>query len=272
MIRGVPTFVKWAGGKKQLLKQFEPLLPKKIDKYIEPFVGGGAVFFFIQENFTPKEIILCDYNKDLINLYKQIKSNVEKLIKELKKHRAKHNKEYYYQIRKKFNKEKDPIKKAGYLLYLNKTCFNGLYRVNSNNEFNVPMGGYKNPSIFDEEKLRKVSKILKKVRLISGDFEKILKFVDKKSFVYFDPPYYTENNGFTTYTKNNFDKEDQKRLAEFCKKLDKKGTKFMLSNSDTKFIKRLYKGFKKKTVSAKRMINCNAKGRGPVKEVVFRNY
>jgi DNA adenine methylase len=155
---------------------------------------------------------------------------------------------------------------------LNKTCFNGLYRVNKSGGFNVPMGSYKNPSIFDEKKLRKASEMLKGVKLISGDFEKIMKYIDKNSFVYLDPPYYTEKNGFTTYTEEDFGKEDQERLAKFCKQIDKKKAKFMLSNSDTKFIKSLYKDFKKKTVSAKRMINCKGKGRGPVKEVVFRNY
>jgi len=270
----IPTLVKWAGGKRQLIPQFKKFFPKKIKRYIEPFIGGGAVAFYIIKNYKPKEVIISDINEELMNAYKVIKNNPEKLIKLLKRYKKKHNKEEYYKIRAKDPKILPPLTRASRFIYLNKTCFNGLYRVNSRGEFNVPIGSYKNPGILLADDLREISQLLKKVKLKALSFEDILKLAKKGDFVYFDPPYYPIKKGksFTTYTKGNFLEKEQKQLLEVFKKLDKKGCKIMLSNSDTKFIKNLYKEHNLNFVKARRMINCNGKDRGKIKEIVVRNY
>jgi len=274
MNNGIPTFVKWAGGKKQLLEQFKPFFPKKINRYIDTFVGGGAVLFYVIKHYKPKEIIISDINPELINAYKVIKNDVENLIKELRKLRKQHNKENYYKIRAEDTKLLSPLTRASRFIYLNKTCYNGLYRVNSKGQFNVPMGSYKNPSIFSEQELREISNLLKNVKIKKASFEKCLNWAKKGDFIYFDPPYYPLKKGksFTTYTKDNFLDKEQKLLAEVFKKLDKKGCKVMLSNSDTDFIKGLYKEYKPKIVKARRMINCQGEGRGHINEVVVVNY
>ncbi len=278
MKKGAPTFVKWAGGKKQLLGQFEKFFPKKMNRYLEPFVGGGAVAFYIIQKYKPKEVILSDTNEELINAYKVIKDKdkLEELIKLLRKYKKKHNKETYYKIRAEDPLLLSDVSKAGRFIYLNKTCFNGLYRVNSKGEFNVPIGSYKTPGILLEDDLRKISKLLKKVKLKVMSFEGILKIAKKEDFIYFDPPYYPLKKGksFTTYTKDNFLENEQQQLFRVFKELDKKGCKVMLSNSNTKFIKNLYKSYqnKFKFVNARRMINCDGKGRGKIKEIVVRNY
>ncbi len=267
-------FIKWAGGKKQLLKQFKPLFPKKIERYFEVFVGGGAVLFYIIQHYKPKYVFISDINEELINTYKVIRKDVENLIKELKKLKKLHNKEKYTKIRSEDPNLLSSLTRASRFIYLNKTCFNGLYRVNSKGEFNVPMGSYKNPSIVMEKELREISKLLKKVKIKIMGFEKITKLTKKGDFIYFDPPYYPLKNGksFTTYTKGNFLDDEQKQLFRVFKALDKKGCKVMLSNSNTKFIKDLYKGYKRNFVKANRMINCEGSGRGKIKEIVVRNY
>lgn len=268
----IPLVVKWAGGKKQLLEQFKDHFPEKINRYFEPFVGGGAVFFFVKQKFKPSTIVLNDWNKDLVNVYTQVRDNVSLMIDELKKHEEGYNKRYYYNMRDKFNKTDDSFKRAVILLYLNRTCFNGLYRLNSKGGFNVPIGRYKNPNIVREKTMKQASEHLQGVEIKQGDFEKLLPLIKEGDFIYLDPPYHTEKDGFTTYTKKDFTPEDQKRLAKFCKKLDKKGSKFMLSNSNTKLIKELYKDFGIHFVKARRMINSKANGRGKIKEIVVRNY
>ena len=273
----IPKFVKWAGGKGQLLNQFIPLFPKKITRYIEPFVGSGAVFFYIIQVFKPKEIIISDINEELINTYKIIKTDVEKLIVELRQHKEYHmleGKKYYLTIRAANPNELPPLERAARFIYLNKTCFNGLYRVNSKGQFNVPMGSYKNPDIVQEEKLKVVSKLLKDVTIKVMSFEKILNFAKKGDFIYFDPPYYPLENkkSFTSYTKDTFLEKEQELLANVFNKLDKKGCLLMLSNSDTKFIKGLYKNYNINLVKATRMINCDGKNRGKINEVVITNY
>jgi len=275
MRKQIPTFVKWAGGKKQLIEQFKPLFPEKINRYLEPFVGGGAVLFYVLKNYKPKDVFIFDINEELINTYKTIRDNVESLIKELNKLKQLHNKENYYKIRAEDPKLLSNLTRATRFIYLNKTCFNGLYRVNLSGGFNVPIGSYKNPLICPEEDLREISKLLKNVKIISGDFEECLKYAKKNSFVYFDPPYYPLKNkkSFTTYTKGNFLEKEQEQLSKVFKKLDKKGCNVMLSNSDTDFIKDLYKDYKPiKKVKATRMINCNGKNRGKINEIVVRNY
>lgn len=277
MTTQIPKFLKWAGGKGQLLEQFKPLFPKKIERYIEPFLGSGSVFFYIIQEYKPKEIILSDINEELINTYEIIKDDVESLIIELKQHKEYHlaeGKRYYLTIRATDPNKLPKLERAARFIYLNKTCFNGLYRVNSKGQFNVPMGSYKNPDIVNEEKFRLVSQLLKNVTIKVMSFEKVYALAKKEDFIYFDPPYYPLKKGksFTTYTKDVFLEEEQKKLAEIFKKLDKKGCYVMLSNSDTKFIKDLYLDYNINFVQATRMINCDGSNRGKINEVVVTNY
>ena len=273
----IPKFVKWAGGKTQLLEQFIPLFPKRFNRYLEPFVGSGAVFFYIIQKFKPSEVIISDSNEELMNTYQIIKKDVEKLIIELKQHKEYHvtkGKRYYLTIRATNPKHLPDLERAARFIYLNKTCFNGLYRVNSKGQFNVPMGSYKNPDIIQEERLRTASKLLQTVTIKVMPFEKVLGLANKGDLVYFDPPYYPLNgkHSFTTYTKDAFLEEEQELLAETFTKLDKKGCFVMESNSATMFIKGLYHTFNIATVKARRMINCDGSKRGEIKEYVITNY
>lgn len=279
MIReGNLAIVKWAGGKRQLLSQLEPLFPKEFNNYHEPFIGGGAVAFHLIKTKKPKKVFLSDINEELVNVYIQVRDNLEKLLALLKKHKLKHEKEgkeFYLKVRKYEPEVMSEVSRAARFIYLNKTCFNGLYRVNSKNEFNVPMGNYKNPGIVQEKELREISKLLKGVEIKVQSFEKILSKVKKGDFVYFDPPYYPLNkSSFTTYTKDSFLNNEHRKLFNLFVALDEKGAKVMLSNSNAEFILDLYKKYSKKMkhVDATRMINCNAEKRGKVKEVVFLNY
>lgn len=273
MKKQAPTFVKWAGGKKQLIEQFKPLFPEKINRFFDVFVGGGAITFFIIKNYKPKEVFISDINEELINTLNIIKTDVENLIIELKKLKSLHSKEFYYKIRAEDTKLLSNLKRASRFIYLNKSCFNGLYRVNSKGGFNVPIGSSKNPLICPEEDLRKISQLLKNAKIEVKQFYEIEKEIKKGDFIYFDPPYYPlKRESFTTYTKEVFLEKEQERLAKLFKDLDKKGVKVMLSNSDTKFIKDLYKDYPIKIVKANRMINCDGKGRGKINELVVTNY
>jgi len=267
-------FLKWAGGKSQLLKQFECFLPPKFNNYLEPFVGAGSVFFYLYYTgrLKGKKIILIDFNEELINCFLVIKENVERLISILKGPKYVNKKEVYYRIRAE--EPKDRFERVARTIYLNKTCFNGLYRVNSKGKFNVPFGRYKNPLICDSRNLRAVSIALKNVKILCDDFEKSLEYAGKGDFIYFDPPYQplSKTSNFTSYTKNSFSEEDQKRLCEVFKRLDKMGCKIMLSNSDTHFIRNLYKKYRIEVVYAKRAINCKPSGRSAIKELVILNY
>lgn len=294
----VKPFVKWAGGKGSLIPQLKNFYPfelenKTINKYIEPFVGGGAVLINILQKYQIKEAYAFDINLDLINCYNVIKTDVENLIKELTikekefiKLEQEEKQKYFYNIRKEYNSYKIKenelnVKRATEFIFLNRTCFNGLYRVNKNGEFNVPCGKYKNPTICDSDNLRKLSYLIKNVVFQYGDYKKSEKYVDSKTFVYFDPPYrpLSITSGFTSYTKEDFDDENQKELGNFFKKLDAKNAKLMLSNSNPKninknddFFEKIYKGFNINEVYAKRMINSNAKGRGEISELLITNY
>ena len=290
-------FLKWAGGKGQLLheiKQYYPLLDNHITKYVEPFVGGGAVLFDILNNFNIKEIYINDVNEELINTYRVIKENINELINVLKLYQSEYipldtekRKFYYTEKRKRFNElkikksKKENIEKAALMIFLNKTCFNGLYRVNKSGCFNVPMGSYKNPLICDENNLRAVSEKLQKVTIICGDYAKLINFIDKNTFVYFDPPYrpLTNTANFTSYTENLFDDKKQIELSNFINEIHKKGAKILLSNSDPKnsnpkdnFFDILYSDYKIKRVDATRMINCSGKSRGKIKELLISNF
>ncbi|NVM43551.1 MAG: DNA adenine methylase [Candidatus Lokiarchaeota archaeon] len=265
-------FLKWAGGKRQLIPQMDKFFPKKYNKYIEPFIGGGAVFFYL----LPENSIISDNNPDLINCYKVVKEDVEGLIESLKKHR--YEKDYYYEIRsldrdQNQYAELSDVEKASRSIYLNKSGYNGLYRVNSKGLFNVPFGRHKNPKICDEENLRKVSIVLKNVKIVLGSFEICLDFAEKDDFVYLDPPYYplSDTALFTSYTKNSFDKSSQIKLHEVFKELDNRGCKIVLSNSYSEFILDLYKDFKIVTLKAKRNINSNSQKRGLINEVLILN-
>lgn len=294
----VRPFVKWAGGKSSLISQLTNFFPFElkdgiINKYVEPFVGGGAVLINILQKYDVKEAYAFDINRDLINCYNVIKENVDELIKQLEikekefiKLESEDRQAYFYNIRKEYNSYKITenelsIKRAGEFIFLNRTCFNGLYRVNKNGEFNVPCGKYKNPTICDSSNLRKLSYLIRNVVFQYGDYKKSEKYVDNNTFVYFDPPYrpLSITSGFTSYTKENFNDENQKELANYFGKLDEKNAKLMLSNSNPKntnkddsFFEDIYKGFNINEISAKRIINANAKGRGEISELLITNY
>ena len=294
----IKPFVKWAGGKGSLLNQLNNYYPLelkngKIECYIEPFVGGGAVLIDILQNYDVKEAYAFDINIDLINSYNVIKNNVEELITNLKLLEKEYlnlekddRKKYFYNIRKQYNsyritRDEMSLQKAIEFIFLNRTCFNGLYRVNKNGDFNVPMGNYKNPTICDEENLRALSELIKNVNFEYGDYKASQKYIKKNTFVYFDPPYRPLNitSGFTSYTKEDFDDENQKELALYYKELNNNNVKVMLSNSNPKntnkedcFFENIYKGFNINEVYAKRMINANSNGRGEISELLITNY
>lgn len=267
-------FLKWVGGKRQLMNVIEPLVPSKISTYYEPFIGGGAVLL----NQQPKRAIVNDYNSELINVYKVVRDHVEELIEDLATHE--NESEYFYRIRVQDREEGfenlSALKRASRVIYLNKTCFNGLYRVNSSGEFNTPFGRYKSPNIVNEPVLRAVSRYLQNndIELLSGDFEDALKGARKGAFVYLDPPYdpVSKSSNFTGYVEGGFGSDQQERLRDVCIKLHQKGVNFLLSNSATPFIKDLYKDFEIIEVGAKRHINSVASKRGEVTEVLVRNY
>ena len=264
--------VKWVGGKRQLMLELLKNMPETYNRYFEPFIGGGALFFELQ----PQNGYISDMNEELINLYTVVRDDVYELIDALNKHKV--SKEYFLKIRnldrtEKYNKLSD-IEKASRFIYLNRTCFNGMYRVNSQGQFNVPFGNYKNPRIVDAENLINCSNLLKNTEICCADFSKILNKVQKCDFVYFDPPYVplNETSSFTSYTKDGFDLDMQFKLRDVCDKLDSMGVMFMLSNSDTKLVNELYSNYEIKKVFASRAINANGSGRGKITEVLVRNY
>ena len=293
----VKPFLKWAGGKGQLLKEIEryyPFAEGSITKYAEPFVGGGAVLFDILSKYDLREIYISDINAELINSYRIIRDDIDKLIKVLDKMQSEFipldtdsRKSYYNEKRERFNNLKVKgnddinIEKAALMIFLNKTCFNGLFRVNKKGLFNVPMGAYKNPMICDEKNLRAVSEKLQKVNIVCGDYRESANFIDENTFVYFDPPYrpITDTASFTAYTENLFNDEEQIELARFVDDMHKKGAKIVISNSDPKnsntednFFDNIYSAHKIKRVEASRMINCNSEARGKIKELLISNF
>jgi len=276
----IKPYLKWAGGKRQLLAEIKKYLPENIHNYIyyEPFIGAGAVFFYLQ----PEKAVINDFNEQLILTYNVIKENVEALIKLLKKYKENNNEEYYYEIR---NIDRNPaqfkkltnIEKAARLIFLNKTCYNGLYRVNSRGLFNVPYGKYKNPAICEDIVLRQISNYLNsnKIKILAGDFENVVQNAGKKSFIYFDPPYHSPDKAnFTGYQSDGFNEEQQERLRNVMITMTNRGIKCLLSNSDTEYIRELYAHgfFEIIPVQAKRMINSDSAGRGNAKEVLIKNW
>lgn len=290
----VKPFVKWAGGKSQLLNEIRAKYPKKIDKYCEPFVGGGAVLLDVLANCHPKEVLINDINGELVNTYSQIKNNVDKLIKMLSEMQESFwskndidRKGMYTSKRDRFNDikvngdDKINLEKAALFIFLNKTCFNGLYRVNRKGLFNVPIGSYKNPPICDAENLKNISKLLQNVQIKCGDYSECEDFIDENTFVYIDPPYrpLTATASFTSYSENEFGDKEQIELGKFVDKISAKDAKVVVSNSDPKnsdendcFFDDLYSRYTIKRVSAKRMINSKASGRGSIKELIICNF
>lgn len=270
----VQPFLKWAGGKRQLLPEINKYIPKKFNTYYEPFVGAGAVLFHLQ----PKKAVINDINKELINTYIAIRDHVDELIESLRKH--KNEKEYFYKIRDLDRKKEydniSMVERASRIIYLNKTCYNGLFRVNSQGFFNVPFGNYKNPNIVNEIVLRAVHKYLNSnnITILNVDFEEAVENAKKGDFIYFDPPYdpISDTSSFTGYSLYGFDKDDQIRLKNVFVELDKKGCKVLLSNSATDFIKDLYRDYRIEIVYANRNINSIASKRGKIDEVLVMNY
>ena len=290
-------FIKWVGGKGQLLPEINKLysveLGKSINKYAEIFIGGGAVLFDILSKYRLDEVYISDKNLELINTYKTIRDNVDILIKSLKEMENQYvpmnnedRKVYYYEKRSEYNNlkiniEENNIRKAALFIFLNKTCFNGLYRVNKKGEYNVPMGAYKNPKICDEENLKNVSLALKNVKIIYADYRESKDFIDDNTFVYIDPPYRPLNitSSFTSYTENDFSDKEQIELANYIDILNEKGAKIVISNSDPKnnniddnFFDELYKNYNINRVKATRMLNSNASLSGEINELLITNY
>lgn len=291
-------FVKWAGGKGQLLTDIQKKYPfelgDNINRYCEPFVGGGAVFFDILSRFDLQEILINDVNFELINTYRQIKNHVDDFLNQLQTMQdrflplsSEERKSYYYDKRARFNyikaynNEQINHEKAVLFIFLNKTCFNGLFRVNRQGLFNVPMGAYKKPNICDEKNLISISKLLKNVTIQCGDYKDCLPFINKNTFVYIDPPYrpITETSSFTTYSECRFDDIEQIALGKFVDTVHNTGAKVIISNSDPKntnendeFFDELYKAYYIRRVTAKRMINCNGESRGNISELLVSNY
>lgn len=294
----IKPFIKWAGGKGQILKEIREAYPaelgKSIRKYAEPFIGGGAVLFDILSKYDLDEVYISDVNRELLNTYKIIKERPDELIEMLQELQTEHlgkssedRKLFFYGNRDRFNEIKVGYtgelntELAALFIYLNKTCFNGLYRVNSKGLFNTPSGVYTNPLICDENNLRNISKVLEKVYINYGDFTKSNDFIDKNTFVYFDPPYrpLTATASFTAYTEGSFNDDNQRELAEYAKRLSKKGAKVVLSNSDPKntnpddnFFDDLYVGFNIKRIYASRAINSKGDSRGKITELLIQNY
>jgi DNA adenine methylase len=303
LVPAARPFLKWAGGKTQLLDQFAKRLPvelkgRKITRYVEPFIGGGAVFFYLNRNFVFDQCYICDVNEELILAYRVIQKSAQKLISHLETFESDYlsmnerkREEFYYEIRDIFNQKlpeinfrkysSEWIERTAQIIFLNRTCYNGLFRVNRKGEFNVPFGRYKNPDILNEDNLKDVAILLKTTKIIPGDFTKCGKFVDKHTFVYFDPPYrpLNQTSSFTSYSRNGFSESDQVRLVQFFRELDAKGAKIMLSNSDPKnenpddsFFDDLFSDYYIERVPANRMINCNGSRRGTINELIITNY
>lgn len=293
----IKPFLKWAGGKGQLLAEIEKYYPfeeRKINKYAEPFVGGGAVLFDILSKYDLKEVYISDINAELVNTYRIIRDHIDELVavlmvmqNEYVQMDTEQRKKYYMEKRARFNdlklngNESVNIEKAVLMIFLNKTCFNGLFRVNRKGLFNVPMGSYKNPMICDEENLRAVSEKLQNVKIVCGDYRESANFIDADTFVYFDPPYrpITDTASFTAYTENLFNDEEQIELARFVDDMHRKGAKIVVSNSDPKnynaeddFFENIYASHKIRRVEATRMINCNSEARGKIKELLISNF
>lgn len=270
----LPTFIKWAGGKRSLIPQLSGLFPEDMKTYFEPFLGGGAIFFYIKQKFNPDKCIISDINEELINVYIAVRDNPKRLAYYLNQFQNLNTEKDYYQIRKKFNQHQlKQTKRCAAFIYLNKTCFNGLYRVNSKNEFNVPYGRYKNPQLFNKDNLLFASKLLQGTDIKLQDYKQILSSAKRGDFVYLDPCYDPlKKTSFVQYTPKGFCVNDRLELARFTQALNKKNCFFLLSNNELPEIRHIYKQFKITDVFANRFINSNATARGITKELAITNY
>jgi len=261
-------FLKWAGGKSELLPEIEKRLPRSFNTYWEPFIGGGALYF----RLSPVAAVISDANEELINCYQIVRDKVEELIVRLKKHS--NNKEHFLRIRRQQPWQLEPVDRAARFIYLNKTCYNGLFRVNQRGEFNVPFGRYENPRISDENGLKECSRSLRAAEILCRDFRHLLYKVKPGDFVYFDPPYspLSKTSSFTAYSEAPFDQREQKALKQVFGALHDRGCYLMLSNSDTEFTRKLYQKFHIEAVQASRAINCRADRRGKISELIITNY
>jgi DNA adenine methylase len=271
------SFLKWAGGKNQLLADFAHLYPptEGLGAYHEPFLGSAAVFFHVKDRLAPRRAILSDGNVELINAFVAVRDQLDAVVAELKRHQARHCTEYFYEVRDQVPAElSGPAARAARFIYLNKTCFNGLYRVNSRGLFNVPIGSYVKPAILQVERLRRASAELAGVELEAGPFTAVLDRARAGDFVYFDPPYFpvSSTSYFTAYTEGEFGPQEQRLLAGVYRVLADRGCKVMLSNSDAPFVRELYQGFDMHQLRARRNINSNTDARGHVGELVILNY
>jgi DNA adenine methylase len=302
MVQAKP-FLKWAGGKGQLIEQMSHFFPQelklgKVKNYVEPFIGSGAVFFHIAQSYKVEKYFISDINEELVLAYQTLCADVDSVIDVLAEIQhayyqlnGEEQKSFFYETRAQFNTKRPKIDfskfdsawitRTAQLIFLNRTCFNGLFRVNANARFNVPFGRYKNPKICAVDNLRKISKLLQNTEIIWGSFQSCENFVDEHTFVYFDPPYrpISSTSNFTTYSNFNFDDQAQLDLAAFFRKLDQRGAQLMLSNSDPKnndpndnFFEQAYEGYRIERVMASRMINCDAKKRGQLHELLVMNY
>lgn len=271
-IKAPQPFVKWAGGKSQLIHRLSALAPAKFERYFEPFVGGGALFFHLR----PRRALISDSNFELINTYRVIRNHLSTLLQELKRLSEQSLSEPLFKRYRSIDPDSlPPVKRAARLIFLNKTCYNGLYRVNKSGDFNVPFGKYEHmPQLCNEENLKQVSRLLQSIELMCADFEIALDKAKSGDFVYLDPPYAPTHNSpsFTSFTKEDFTESDQRRLAELFRELDRRGCFLMLSNSDSRLTHELYSGFKSGPVSVDRMINCIGSRRTGFKELVILNY
>jgi DNA adenine methylase len=267
-VKDAAPFVKWVGGKRALLPELAARYPARFNRYFEPFLGGGAVFFHLQ----PERAILADYNAELIETYTAVRDQVDALIRHLASHR--NDEDYYYALRAQDPATLEPLERASRLIYLNRTCFNGLYRVNARGDFNVPFGKHKNPTICNEPGLKAASLALQDTALHHRSYDKVLDEAQAGDFIYFDPPYHprTTTSNFTNYTAGSFSEADQAALRDTFRVLADRGCKVMLSNSDTPLIRDLYADFHVEVVMAPRFVNRDASKRGPVSELVVRNY
>lgn len=279
LLQGARPFLKWAGGKQQLLSQYDAFFPADFSRYLEPFLGGGAVFFHLRSTgrITGTEnVYLVDNIWELVNTYRMVRDRLEALIEHLAVHQRKHSEKYYYGVRAQDRKaiQLSDLERAARTIYLNKTCFNGLYRVNKQGQFNVPIGSYTDPPILQEDLLRSANAALQGASLEAADFQTIESQARAGDFVYFDPPYdpVSKTSSFTSYTADDFGEEDQRRLAHTFATLSDRGCLCMLSNARTPLILDLYEDFRIEVVQANRVINSNADSRGSVDEVVVLNY
>jgi DNA adenine methylase len=271
----IPTFLKWLGGKRKLLSQIDPYLPNKIERYFEPMLGGGSMFFYIKQKYNPRYCMISDINEDLIDTYKAVRDNPKELMRYLKYFKKKNSETFFYQTRKKFNERRFlGIKRSAVFIYLNKTCFNGVYRVNKKNEFNVPYGSYEDREIYNSEDILFASKLLQGVDIIKQDYRDILSYLKKNDLVYLDPCYDPlKRTSFVQYTPDKFSLEDRRNLFEFMVNARMKGAILRLSNNKLNKVWKLYEsaGFIIHEVKTCRTVNSNILDRGKISELIICN-